>query len=231
MLAPSSLEIERIFAASLGNGIRTVGFAAPQWDSGTTSLAKALASRSALAGRKTLYLDLSGPIIDDTKSIVTGWQPHLMGPGQAIETNPKTPYDQLVLRANEADALAIRDADKLTAALNSDLVRYRSIIVDLPPIPKSDPAALPSTIGAAACDGVFLLSMVGGVTSENVMLGHEAIEASGATPLGLILNDRDYPTLGQEMAREALRLRKVFPRLANGLARRALNSRFLNSRL
>ncbi|MTI18887.1 hypothetical protein E1162_16715 [Rhodobacteraceae bacterium RKSG542] len=228
---PSSLEIERVFAQSFGQGLRTVGITAPQWDSGTSSLARSLAARSALSGRKTLYMDLSGPIIEGDEELSTGWQPHLMGAGQAVETGGDEPYDRLILKANMADAMAIRDTERLTAVLNSDLIRYRSVVVDLAPLPKSSPAALPSSIGAAACEGVILTSLVGAVSRENVVQTVDSIEATGTKLLGLVLNDRDYPTLGQEMAREALRLRRIFPWLANSLARRALNSKMLNSRL
>ncbi|MDD7909231.1 MULTISPECIES: hypothetical protein [Pseudovibrio] len=230
MFDPSTLEIERIYASSLGLGLRTIGVTATTWDSGTTSLAKSLASRSALAEQKTLYVDLTTPVRAEGDPSEGEWQPHLSGPGQAIQTGGDEPYDRLILHADLKDAMAVRDRDRLKIAFNSDLIRYRAIVVDLPPIPRSNPAALPSNIGAASCEGIVLIGLVGAVTEETLSQSYEAIRATGTQLLGMVLNDRDAPTLGQEMAREALRFRRVFPWLANGLASKALKSKLLNSR-
>lgn len=227
---PSTLEVERLFAATLGHGLRTVGITAPLWGSGTTSLAQALAARSGLARQKTLYVDLSTSVQKEPSLEAGGWQPSQRGPAACVHEDNGQPYDTLTLHANLADAMRVRDIDRLRIAFNSDLIHYRSIVVDLPPVPHSNPAALPSNIGISACEAVVLVNLVGAVTDENLSDAYEAIQATGTPLTGLVLNDRDAPTLGEEMAREAMRLRRVFPWLARRLSKQALSSKLLNTR-
>ena len=225
MIGPHSMEIEKIFHSTLGNGTRVIGLASPCSGSGVTSLAVALARRCALGGIQTLLIDMASPVMVDSQA--SDWTPGRGGVGQEIECD-KLGFDRLPVRPSAETVYKFRDPATLREVFSEELTRYDAIIIDLAPVPNSDPAAIPGAIGASACDSVLLVGMTGRITRYDLDAAIDALKATNAPLAGIILNDRDNPTLGAEIAREARRIERFLPRLSRSIQKVANRVRLLN---
>lgn len=228
MIAPHSLEVERIFHSTLGNGTRVVGLSSPCPGSGVTSLSVALATRCVLGGVSTLLIDMASPLMSEAQA--SDWTPSRGGVGQEIQRD-KIGFDRLPILPSLETMYQFRDPAALKEVFSDELTRYDAIILDLPPVPDSTHAAIPGTIGASSCDSVLLVTMTGRVSRQDMDNAIEALKASNANLAGIVLNDRDNPTLGDEVAREARRIERFFPRISGYIQKLAKRSNFLNQRM
>ena len=225
MLEGWSPMLERIVYATLKREKRVVGVTSPQPKSGVTSLCEQLAEVSALSGTRTLFLDMSGQAEPSVPASV--WMPGLGNAGQSITRDPAG-YDRLVARFTKADRYKYFSAERLRLAFAEDLSVYGAIIVDAPPVPANDTERINGAAAAAACDGTLLLCMNGRVSRAELTQAQEALANTQVALLGVVLNEMQNPTVGEELAREARKLRRYLPRVSSWLERKALASAILN---
>lgn len=109
-----------------------------------------------------------------------------------------------------------------------EFVQYDAVVIDIPAVPSIDATCLNGAAAAAACDGVLLVCLSGELSREELNASLDALANTEAKLLGTVLNDMKYPTLGAELAREALRFRRYLPRFSRWLERKALASVLLN---
>jgi hypothetical protein len=155
------------------------------------------------------------------------WRPGEGGAGQSITRDPRG-FDRLVARFSPDARYLFNNVERLRRALGEDLAHYQAIIVDMPPVPANDVERVNGAAASAACDAVLLVCMSGRVSRNELNDCMDALANAQAKILGTILNDMQNPTLGAELAREARKMRRFFPRMANWLERKANSSVFLN---
>ena len=218
-------EIERIHLATFGKGDRIVGLTAPYPASGVSLVASLLAERCKLSGTPTLLCDLS--MADDARFDSSKWSPGDGSAGQAARADPLG-FDRLTPRPGKEDKFRFSDAKKLRSMFDDDLVRYHAIIVDLAAQGAEAQSAIDATVAATACDAIMLVCQVGSVTRPMLAAATAALNEAGAPLRGVIANEVNAPTLGQEIAREARKLEKYAPYLARWIARKAEQSEILS---
>jgi Mrp family chromosome partitioning ATPase len=219
-------EVERIALATLGQGIRTIGITSHGGQAGVSTLAADLAEVTALSGVSTLYVNLTTTVQPNARDII--WRPGEGGAGQAI-TRDARGFDVLTARFDLPTRFLFNNVDRLKQSFSEELARYKAVIIDIPALCVAEAEHINGAAAAAACDGVLLVCVSGRVTRAELIKGTAAMDAAKVNVLGTVLNDIECPSLGAEIAREALRLERFAPRFANWVSRQALNSPFLNS--
>jgi len=91
------------------------------------------------------------------------------------------------------------------------------VIIDTSPINRVNANNIPTERIAAACDGCLVVVMAGSTTEAMIVSAINKLTTASVRVLGCIFNDRDNPTLKNELLRETKRLRPRFDKLANRL--------------
>lgn len=218
---PASQAIESIHQFVNARSARIIGLIGVDHDSGVTSAAEALATRYARGGKRALLIDASGLASSSPQA-----------GDEQIEASSSTDdpngYSRASLRPSADELLQMRDIARLKKILRVAFQAYDIIIIDTPPARDVNGHALPATIVAKACDAVLLVCLTANVTRTLIEEACANLRAVDAPLAGVVLNRREQPTLGAEIAREARRFRKWLPKTSEKLELRALSSTILN---
>ncbi|MBA4783553.1 MAG: hypothetical protein H2045_10095 [Rhizobiales bacterium] len=230
MTVPRLQEVEDIHARTFGRGARTIGVTSPQLGSGASTVARALATRCALSGNRALLVDMSltaESIFDPGTydiEVCDGPHDHIM--------TTRAGYDVLPALASEADKYRFRDARSLQEMLKVELGGYNQIVLDLSHVPNTGSALVPGSIGAAACDAVVLVCRTYSVTQSAIESAVKNLADHHAKIAGLVMNDRDAPTLAHEIRRELTRFQWLLPQSLRALIESKIaKNKMLNSKL
>ena len=186
-----------------------------------SAAAEALANRYARGRKLALLIDASG---------LTSTSQNSNEADIIISAPVSDPlgYSRISLRPCRDELLPMRDIERLKKILQDDFRNFDIIIIDIPPAHDANGHALPATIVANACDIVLLLCVTANVTRSLIEEACGNLRAVNAPLSGVIVNRREQPTLGAEIAREARRLKRYFPRASAKLERFALTAALLN---
>lgn len=212
--------LERMRNASVTRGARVIAFTAPHPDAGTTLIAGIFARRLHEAGLKVLLIDASLPM--EPLALAAGWEP---GDGQAarmIASRPNGP-DQLWIMVNPDDAGRFNDPQRIRAMMKVDLAHYDAILVDCAPVEIGSGAAIEAMTIAAIAGATMLVVKANRTTGAERDGARMLLAECKADISGLLVNDVVAPRFGAELAREALRAERFFPRLTRRIARWAQN--------
>jgi Mrp family chromosome partitioning ATPase len=214
-LDPASAPVEAVHQFAQARRARIIGVAGVERDSGASLVAEALARRCVAGRLSTLLIDATGAQLG-AESLASAPSPDAAG------------FDRLALRPTGEELLPMRDIARLRHMLQQALGAYDAIVVDLPAARDAGASALPATIIGKSCDALFLVCLTGAVTRLLLEEAVGALRAVDALLAGLIVNRREQPTLGAEIAREARRLKRRAPKLAARIERWALASDMLD---
>ncbi|MDB5572537.1 MAG: putative ATPase [Hyphomicrobiales bacterium] len=223
-LDPAAPPVEAVHQHLTARRARIVGVVGVDHDSGVSTLVHALAARCAQGGQRTLVIDCGGRACASDQS-----GPNVLGGGAARAAEPHAGgYDTLLLRPPSHEMLRVRSVSWLRHLMVSELSEYQMIFIDMLPAREDPEYALPATIVGNACDLVLLMCLAAQATKADLEEALTSLRTVGAPLGGVVINRREQPTLGFEIAREAKRIAWIAPRLANRLATKAQNSRFLD---
>lgn len=235
-------ELESIYAQTIDYGIRSLAITACNSGEGTTTLACALAKRAQAGGRKTLLVDMNfcHPSI---------------GPELGLETKPWNNLDNLledqisfVAEDNTAKNLTenmsllavlpapstptgnlmLREKEYLARCMNAWLEEYEVVIVDTSPLNAINRHNLPAERICSQCEGTVLTVLAGITKQAELQRAVERLSGNGVQLSGCVFNDRDYPSLGEELIRESYRLQRWFPATMSWLREKIRQSSLLN---
>jgi protein-tyrosine kinase len=215
-LPPSYLELEHIYLGTFGRGARTVAVTGVQGGDGASLLAHALASRATNAGLRALYLDLNlfRPAFP---GLQLAWRPDDHSVHQALLPRDHAAPFEVAPAPTGSSNLLFREPAILKRLLAEKLSEYDAIVIDTSAICSVNAGNVPPEILAAACDSCVLVMLAGGTKQAPAQLAVDRLTAAGAKIAGIVLNDRDNPTLANEMCREVNRLKRFFPKLSDRL--------------
>ena len=197
---PASPPIEAIHQFAQARQARVIGLVGVERDCGVSLIAQALAMRCVMAGKRALLVDATGAPIET-------------GPCEPLRRDARG-FDRLKLRPLREDLLAMRDIARLRETLRQAYGDYDMVVVDAPAVREAAASALPATIIGGACDALFIVCLTGAVTRTLLEDATATLRSAQAPLAGLVLNRREQPTLGAEIAREARRFRRRAPRLS-----------------
>jgi len=220
------LELESIYAATLARGVRSLAVASASPGEGVTSLVAALAHRNLHAGRSTLIVDFNLFRPGVQRYFGIGTTPPHQGalPAPCNVDHDRSPARLAVLspQPSRSSLLQLREPGTIEQLIDDWKEEFDSILIDTSAINAVNGANLPGERAAAACDGTLLLILSGTTTETMAAAAAKKLTDAGALLLGAVLNDRDQPSLLQELIREIDRLRPLLPRLAGWLRRKLL---------
>lgn len=211
---PASAPIESIYQHAVSSSARIVGLTGVTGDSGVSSLARALARRAWAGGQRALLIDASSLLLAPTSERA----PVLVDEG----------HYRLELRPSADEMLPLREVSRLRNLISDFMREFEFIVVDMPPVLGGEEHPLPATVVANACDTMMLVCMTGQMTHVDLRFALRRLDGANAKPAGVIVNHREQPTLGAEIAREAERIRRFAPRFAERIQRRMIVSKFFD---
>jgi Mrp family chromosome partitioning ATPase len=219
-------EAEFVYAASFGTGARVVGVTGMVSGSGVSWVASGLALRAARQ-KKTLLFDLSGRTVERGSNLA--WDPDDDSgiAGQIVQDAQG--FSRLTAMIGPEGSFSFRSVFAMRQMFDQTLASYQAIVVDLAPLKPAERVAVPVETIAAACDGVILVCLAGRVIRPDAAAAAEALRNAKAQLYGIVINDRDNPTTGEEIAESALRLRRFAPGLTRRIADMVRKSSILNS--
>ena len=116
--------------------------------------------------------------------------------------------------------------------IRNELGQYDQVIVDLAPMPDLGEAAVPAGIGASACDAVILVARTYAVTQSEVEDAVKSLADNEAKIAGLVMNDQNAPTVGQELIREFERISWTLPKgVQEFVERKIASTKVLNTKI
>lgn len=244
-----NMEIEQIYTQLLSNPHTSIAVCAAHEGEGVTSLAFALAQRNLLAGHATLLVDLnlyhpaikSLLAIDTTELTANINQPHsastaiqthnscdLLGEPQLVSNVDNSIVLTGVTAPKQRDhVMKIRQPGVLEKCIEEWLKQYDTVIIDTSPLNRINAQNIPPERVAAACDGAILVVLAGQTSEAAVSNAVTKLTNANAQLLGSVLNDRDNPTLREELLRETQRLEPRLAWLSRPLKRIINKSRLL----
>jgi Mrp family chromosome partitioning ATPase len=219
-------EAEFVYAASFGTGARVVGVTGMVSGSGVSWVASGLAVRAARQKKKLLF-DLSGRTVERGSNLA--WEPDDDSgiAGQIVQDTQG--FSRLTAMIGPEGSFAFRSVFAMRQLFDQTLATYQAIVVDLAPLKPAERVAVPVETIAAACDGVILVCLAGRVIRPDAAAAAETLRNAKAHLYGIVVNDRDNPTTGEEIAESALRLRRFAPGLTRRIADMVRKSSILNS--
>jgi hypothetical protein len=210
----------RIHAATFAKEARSVGIVAAETQSNAGVLAREIAVITAGFGRKVM-------LINARETSDTGVQGKTAA---EFVSNAIVGFEGIlevrILRGSEAHR-ALNEGRQLTALLADLAELVDAVVFDLPAHDEAMPAIY-APIAAAALDAVLLVTLPTVTTNLKLEETISWLSESGAAILAIIANDRFNPTLGEEIVREAKRLRKLVPFLPGFAARQVAKFSALN---
>ncbi|WP_028863926.1 hypothetical protein [Psychromonas aquimarina] len=239
-----NIEIEQVYSQVLGTTGRSIAVCAADSGEGVTSLAFALAQRNLLAGHSTLLVDLNlyRPAIQsllsidnrslsrsDSREVTTQLiNSELLTAPQLISSS-ESPIVLTGITAplKRENIIKLRQPGTLEQCISTWLEHYDTVILDTSPVNRINAQNIPAERAAAACDGAVLIVLAGHTNQAAVSGAVNKLNRAGAQLLGCVLNDRDNPSLKNELLRETERLPALFSRLSCSLKTFLVNNPLL----
>ena len=174
--------IEQLVLTAARENARVIGLAALKRGAGVSLVCHQLARTIAGGGTKTLFLDTcevqgEADRVDNASALIS---PSAGG------------YDIFRAQSNEHRRQLFGSALKVRQLLSTDLAEYGSVIVDLPPLTDETDMVINTTAIASVCDRLLLLCVVGQDTRADLAEAVANLKSAGATPAGIISNERFY---------------------------------------
>ena len=235
------LEIEQIYTQILSEQGRAIAICSAESGEGATSLAMALAQRNLLAGYSTLVVDLNlyRPAL---QNLLTINEETTNLPSTLSSTILATP--QLVTVKHHALAVTgisaprkrnniikLRQPGMIEECISEWMAHFDSVLIDTSPLNRINARNIPAERVAAACDGALLVVLAGQTSEAMVSSAVNKLKTSNAQLLGCVFNDRDNPSLKNELLREVQRIDSRFSWLSRQLKKFIHNNRLLTLEL
>lgn len=240
-----NMEIEQIYTQLLSDPHTSIAICSAEAGEGVTSVAFALAQRNLLAGHSTLLVDLnlyrpalnsllaidSAPLINHPGSQSTTTQLEsstvLSAPQLICSEQVRVAVNGVVAPTKRQHIMKLRQPGVIEQCINEWLECYDTVIIDTSPLNRVNAQNIPAERVAAACDGALLTVLAGSTTESAIDSALSKLANANALLLGSVINDRDHPTLRDELLREVSRMVPHFSWLSTSLKNMINRNRLL----
>ncbi|GLS91295.1 chromosome partitioning ATPase [Psychromonas marina] len=235
-----NMEIEQIYTQLLATPKTSLAVCSAEQGEGVTSLAFALAQRCLLAGHSTLLVDLNlyRPAIKGVLAIDTTAQQNstnVISKHENILQQPQLVFSQhstivvsgVVAPTKREHVMRLRQPGILEQCIEQWLQEYDTVIIDSSPLNRVNAQNIPAERVAAACHGALLTVLAGKTSEASVHSAVSKLNNANAQLLGSVFNDRDNPSLKNELLREIKRIPTLLSWLSRPLTNMIKRSRFL----
>ncbi len=219
-IPPHNLEVERIYFQIARNHYKTLTLTATESREGVTTLATAIAQRALLAGSRALVVDLNlyHPHLETQDMPVSTYKNHLLPNPSLVGVQGERAYFPGIIAPSKRETIMeLRRPNALEKYIEKWSEDYDLIIFDTSPLSRMNANNIPPESIAAVSDGTLLVVMAGQTTQAQASESVKKLNDAGAHIFGCIFNDKNNPSLKEELLREVERLAPLFPRLRNRL--------------
>lgn len=227
-LQAASAEIERIYLGMAASQKRVVGVVDCGASGTAAALAQALAERGSASGEPTLYLDLTQPLHPDSSR--AHWLPGDGRAARSIEPDARG-FDRLTGWACPKTAMKFRNLGALRQLLAEELGQYHRIVVDAGNMMDDAGAVVPPVTVAQVCEGLIVTASPNGIAAPALKAALANLGAARENVIGVVLDDCDNPTVGEQLATSLRRRFHRLPWLAAQLSAMAQRSGLLSQRV
>ncbi len=192
----------------------------------------ALAQRNLLAGHSTLLIDLNlhhPSMQSELKLDNSPLNPELFNKPELVccqKTN--ITLTGITAPMKREIIMKLRKPGVLEECIKELKPFYNTIIFDTSAINQVNANNIPAERVSAACDGSLLVVLSGTTTEAMISMAVSKFQSTEAQLLGCVLNDRDTPTLKNELLREVKRINPPFTSIANWLDKKIRTSQILS---
>lgn len=226
-------EVETLYGELCNSKACSVALTSCQGGAGVTLVAVALAERAALDQRKVLLVDMNqaAPALHQQFGLKP--QPwHFDNEQQWRQVvTPLNNGVDLLCATTIPESADFHSHQQLCNGLQQLQQHYDLVILDTSPLARRNRHNTPPELVCSSADAA-LLCVLSGVCTENQLLdANDRLKGARAHLLGVVMNDQYSPGLMAELIREARRLERFFPRIAQALARKLKRSLLLQQQL
>ncbi len=225
------IEIERIYSQVLCEGKRSIAISSANSGEGVSSIAQALVQHNLLAGHSTLLVDLNlhHPSLSSLLKLDESEQEvnHLDKP-QLVTVQQSIALIGVTSPTHRSLVMKLRKPGVLEHCIVEWQQTFDAVIFDTSPINRINANNIPPERVAAACDGSLLVVLAGSTTEAMISTAVNKLNAAGAQLLACVYNDRDNPSLKNELLRELHRLEPRFRNITHHLKNWVQQNRLLS---
>jgi protein-tyrosine kinase len=226
------VELERVYARTIGDGVRSLAVTSADEGEGVTTLVVALAKRSRHSGRSTLAVDLNlyRPALAERFGVTQ--IPRVADGRHGQDALPRVNLgDGLTLipaPTDRGEAIRLRDRHRFDEYLDAWLGQFDTVIFDTTSLNGSNKGNIPAEQVCQGCAGAVLVVLAGITPASALRAALDKLGAAEANLLGTVLNDRHNPSLAEELRRETERFERRLPGLAQRVRGRIRASKLLS---
>lgn len=191
---------------------------------GATTIAVTLARRAVAAGLSVLLVDFSHGLSNVAREL------GIQAAEEEIVQVPGTRLGVLGSVSARQEA-AWHEPAQLIAQVEQWRERWDLVVFDAAPVLAREPGALTGAGIARAAEATVLVTLAGRTPAPVIRDAWNRLEGAGANLLGVVMNDRDNPSLLVELERETGRLARWLPRLVAALQARLRRATLLSVRV
>lgn len=227
------LEIETIYANTIGRGMRSVAVTSSGPGEGCSTLAYTLSKRSEADGKHTLLVEVNllHPELGDMSGhLHTDWLPNPSSADACIMHDDESEIDILPAPC-DTDAIMFRNFSSMNKLMEHWLESYDVVVFDTSPVNAINRNNIPAESICAMADGAVMMVLAGVTRQTEFQSAIDRLHQSDVNLVGVVFNDLNNPRLADEICRETRRLEKWFPNAMEKIRRYVRKSSFLNIEL
>ena len=222
-------EVEAIYRALEAAAVQSACITAARSGEGVSTIAEALAHRYASADLKALIVDinlynsqLSDEALKHSETSIN-WASE-----KPVFFDDDIDLFSVSRQVSQQDKHRYKEPGFLREQLQGWSQDYERIIFDTSPVTRVNYTNVPAELVASISDATLLVVMAGVTPEMTVAQAIETLKSNHAKLIGSVYNDRNNPSLANELIRETLRIESKLPKLATYLQKKVRASSFLN---
>ena len=219
--------MEQIILSARARNARVLAFTGIDKASGVDVLCEELADALQKSGVDTLLMQLATGAGDAAGASAGDWSPASLATTKSITRHSKG-FDFLKAGTSPDIQFRFNNLELLKSAFNTDLAKYKAIIVALPVVGRELGRQINPVAVASACDSVYLVCRTGGTSRQKVEDAVKQLRNGGVQLSGTILDDAAVVTPASSILQKLKRLERLAPRTKKRLERMVSGSELLN---
>ncbi|WP_086479227.1 CpsD/CapB family tyrosine-protein kinase [Oceanospirillum sanctuarii] len=227
------MELEHIYRQLEKRHSKSVAITSCHNQSGSSMLAYSLSKRYQADGYKVLLVDLN--IQNPSLNLSLGLARDEWDAGASCMKSICAPSANgthfLPAPVGNTASLSFRNQNVLAQTIEEWLQHYDRVVMDTSPLNASNYRNIPAQSACAEADASLLLVRSGFTTRNQLEESCQLLQEVKANLLGCIMNDRDHPSLTDELYRENRRLQRFLPAVSAKIKRWIDGSALLNLRI